>query len=328
MKFGRVKNYPWYQDTVSLICLLSVLWSVWSHYSDLPDTLAVHFDWKGVPNGYSSKAVTLALILGLLFLEWGIDIAIRYQFLLAESSRKRFNWIQLFSVSGVIIVAGCWHQIVDFNLNGGPFELNWRGFLSWFATASTYLFLTEKLRPRGESDGRPISNLGEELATQLPERFCLIDHLAPRWWVHLMLWPGLLMIGGGIAMIFVPSLLVVSSGVATVLGGFLTLLFAGGFRFVLHQKGLEVQFGTLSIPIKHIAKEEIESIELKEFNALADFGGWGLRWGPDNTTAYVLSGQVGLLVRTARRNYLIGSSQSKAFYSALEQLLSRPGGSP
>ena len=76
MKFGRVKNYPWYQEAVSVLCLLSVLYSVWAHYSQLPDRIATHFDWNGVPNGWGSKGFTLALLLGLVLMEWGIDTAV------------------------------------------------------------------------------------------------------------------------------------------------------------------------------------------------------------------------------------------------------------
>jgi hypothetical protein len=276
-----------------------------------------------MPNGYGSKAFTLVLILGLLFMEWGIDTAVRYQFLLSEKRRKRFNWVQLLTVPGVVIVAVCWYRIVDFNLHGGPFTFQLKSLGSFVLLSLIYLFLTEKLRPQGESEGRPIDSLGKELLTTLPERFCLIDHVAPKWWVHMMIWPGILMLIGGVAMMLVPGWLMRGSGLATIFGGLLTILFAGGFRFVLHQHGLEVQFGTLSIPVKRIPKEEIESFELQEYNALADFGGWGLRWGRGNTTAYILSGDVGILVRTPKRNYLIGASQSRAFYSALDQLMRR-----
>lgn len=323
MKFGRVKNYPWYQELVSVACLVSLLFSVWTDYARLPDTIAVHFDWNGLANGYGSKGSALLLILGLLFLEWGVDVAVRYQFLLSESKRKRFNWIQLLTVPGVVVVAVCWYRIVDFNLNGGPFQFGLKSLGSWIFLSLVYLFLTEKIRPRGESDGSPIDSLGDELTTKLPERFCLVDHVAPRWWVNLMAWPGILIVVSGLAMMLVPGWLMRGSGLATVFGGLLMLLFAGGFRFVLHQKGLEVQFGTLSIPIKRIPREEIESFELQEYNALADYGGWGLRWGRNNTTAYIISGDTGLLVKTAKRNYLIGSSRSRAFYGALDQLMGR-----
>ena len=131
------------------------------------------------------------------------------------------------------------------------------------------------------------------------------------------------MMVGGFAMMLVPGWLMRGSGLATILGGVLTFLLAGGFRFVLHQNGLEIQFGTLSIPVKRISKDDIESFELQEYNALADYGGWGIRWGRGNTTAYIISGNTGLLVKTAKRNYLIGTSQSRAFYSALDQLLQR-----
>ena len=92
-------------------------------------------------------------------------------------------------------------------------------------------------------------------------------------------------------MLFVPNWIMLSSGIATIFGGLLTLLFAGGFRFVLHQKGLEVQFGTLSIPLKRIPTEEITGYELKGFNALADYGGLGRQMGP-GTTPRLISSQV------------------------------------
>lgn len=323
MKIGRLENYPLQQEMVSAVCLVAVLYSAWTNFSNLPHTIAVHFDWNGDPNGYSSKGFALALILGLLAFQWVVDSAVRYQFVRAESKQKRFNWIQFLTVPGVMAVAGSWLAIVDFNLNGGPFQIGWKGVFGWLGLAFIYLFLTEKLRPQGESDFQPFSNIGEDLVVELPERFCLIDHVVPRWWFHLMLWPGLLTTLGGVAMLLVADPLVLVSGVATILGGLLMLLFADGFKFVLHQNGLEVQLGTLSFPIKRISKEEIQGYEIKEFNALADFGGWGLKWGRDNTTGYILSGNVGLLIKTERRNYLVGTEQSRAFYCAVDQLMRR-----
>ncbi len=322
MKIGRIHNYPLYQELVSLACLGSVLLNALGNWSRLPQTLAVHFDWSGQPNGYSSKAATLALVVGIVFMCWAIDSGIRYGVLLAERERKRFNWIQFLTVPGVLISAATWFWIVDFNLNGGPFKLDWVGISGWLLIALSFLLLTEKLRSKADFEARPLL-LDPDLEGELPEKFCLVAREAPTAWVALMLISSVSMLAGGLWMLRIPGWIMTLSGWATVLGGLVCLLFSGGYRFVVHHRGVEVASGFLSIPIKSIPIEDITSAELKEFSPLADFGGWGLRFGADNTTAYVVSGDVGVLVRTAGRNHLLATSKARAFITAIEQLKRR-----
>lgn len=322
MKLGRIYNYPLFQELVSMACLGSVLLSALGVWSRLPQTLAVHFDWAGNPNGYGSKGATLALIVFTVLLCWGIDTGVRYGVLLAERERKRFNWLQFLTVPGVMVSAACWFLIVDFNLNGGPFKVNWAASLGWLLVAMGFLLLTEKLRSKADFEARPLI-LGADLEGELPEKFCLVAHEAPKLWVVSMTAASVLMIVSGVFMLRLPGALLQFSAWATLLGGVICILFSGGFRFVVHHRGVEVASGFLSIPIKSIPVEQIESVEIKEFSALADYGGWGLRYGADNTMAYVVSGNVGVLLRTPGRNYMLSTGQARAFASAIEQLKAR-----
>jgi Domain of unknown function (DUF1648) len=325
MRVFRIKNYPWYQELPSVICLTSVLLSAAVNWEKFPHPLAIHFNSSGSPNGYGSKSFTLILLVSILLVEWFMDTAIRYQWLLGERNKKRFNWIQILTNPGIVATAASWHLIANFNLATDHPTLGWAGFFTWILLGLVSLVVMELRRPLTLADQQPIRDLGPDFTKSLPEKFCIVDHVAPRWWVWLMAGPGVAMIVGGVAMLFVPSMVVRASGVLTIFGGLLSMLFAGGFRFVVHHRGVDVNFGTLSIPILSLRLDSILGVELQDYNALSDYGGWGLRWGRDNTTAYIISGERGVLIRTGKRNYLLGTEMAPAFLSALSQLLERRG---
>lgn len=52
--------------------------------------------------------------------------------------------------------------------------------------------------------------------------------------------------------------------------------------------------------------KEIESIELIEYKALADYGGWGIKWNGDNWS-YTTGGTHGILIKTKDKKFLLGT---------------------
>ena len=54
--------------------------------------------------------------------------------------------------------------------------------------------------------------------------------------------------------------------------------------------------------------EEIESMELREYNGLWEYGGWGIKWNGDSWS-YTTGGKWGILVKTADKKFLLGTQQ-------------------
>ena len=54
--------------------------------------------------------------------------------------------------------------------------------------------------------------------------------------------------------------------------------------------------------------EEIENLELVEYNGLWEYGGWGIKWNGD-TWSYTTGGKWGILVKTADKKFLLGTQQ-------------------
>lgn len=54
--------------------------------------------------------------------------------------------------------------------------------------------------------------------------------------------------------------------------------------------------------------EEIESMELREYNGLWEYGGWGIKWNGDSWS-YTTGGKWGILVKTSNKKFLLGTQQ-------------------
>lgn len=68
--------------------------------------------------------------------------------------------------------------------------------------------------------------------------------------------------------------------------------------------------------------EEIESMELIEYNGLLDYGGWGIKWNGDhwsNTTG----GTHGILIKTKDKKFLLGTQQPTEVKKVIDHFNSR-----
>jgi hypothetical protein len=54
--------------------------------------------------------------------------------------------------------------------------------------------------------------------------------------------------------------------------------------------------------------EEIESMELREYNGLWEYGGWGIKWNGDSWS-YTTGGKWGILVKTSNKKFLLGTQK-------------------
>lgn len=65
---------------------------------------------------------------------------------------------------------------------------------------------------------------------------------------------------------------------------------------------------------------EIESLELTEYNSLLQYGGWGIRYNFDSWT-YNTGGKFGIMVKTKSKKFLLGTHKPEEARKAIEQFL-------
>jgi hypothetical protein len=77
----------------------------------------------------------------------------------------------------------------------------------------------------------------------------------------------------------------------------------------INKDGVYVQFRPFMIKRRQIPWTDIEDVEVKMFDAMADYGGAGIKYGR-NGLGYIISGQFGLEIRTKDDNrILIGTNK-------------------
>lgn len=64
--------------------------------------------------------------------------------------------------------------------------------------------------------------------------------------------------------------------------------------------------------------EEIDSMELIEYNGLLEYGGWGIKWNLDSWS-YTTGGKHGILVKTKKKKFLLGTQKPEEAQKAIDQ---------
>lgn len=73
--------------------------------------------------------------------------------------------------------------------------------------------------------------------------------------------------------------------------------------------------------------EEIEAMELVEYNGLWEYGGWGIKWNGDSWS-YTTGGKWGILVQAQKKKFLIGTQTPEEAKKAIAQFLAFKSASP
>jgi hypothetical protein len=66
--------------------------------------------------------------------------------------------------------------------------------------------------------------------------------------------------------------------------------------------------------------DEIDAMELVEYNGLWEYGGWGIKWNGDSWS-YTTGGKWGILVKTQDKKFLIGTQTPEEAKKAIAQFL-------
>jgi hypothetical protein len=106
--------------------------------------------------------------------------------------------------------------------------------------------------------------------------------------------------------------LIIGSALVVVFTVSLLLLF-GTIKLttMIDNKGISYRFFPFHLQYRTIRWEEIEKYEVIQYNPLADYGGWGIRYGKGGK-AYNVSGDRGLkLYLRSGRNLMIGTQREE-----------------
>jgi hypothetical protein len=68
--------------------------------------------------------------------------------------------------------------------------------------------------------------------------------------------------------------------------------------------------------------EEIEALELVEYNGLWEYGGWGIKWNGD-TWSYTTSGKWGIIVKTTDKKILLGTQKPEEVRQVINEFKAR-----
>lgn len=88
------------------------------------------------------------------------------------------------------------------------------------------------------------------------------------------------------------------------------------------KSGVEVLFPPLLNKAKKITADEIQKFEVRNYNAIWEFGGYGIKSRFQKGLAYIVSGNVGLqLYLKNGKKILIGTQQKQSVVFALEKMM-------
>ena len=118
-----------------------------------------------------------------------------------------------------------------------------------------------------------------------------------------------------------PDLVVVLIGIIPI-GAFLLFRFMT-LETIIDENGVHYRFRPFQRKPKLIRKDEIESVEVKKYNPIMDYGGWGIRVASFRKgSAYNVSGNMGALFQLKNgKKFMLGTQNPEAMRSALNNLM-------
>ncbi|MFN8280158.1 MAG: hypothetical protein U0V49_07730 [Saprospiraceae bacterium] len=102
--------------------------------------------------------------------------------------------------------------------------------------------------------------------------------------------------------------------------GILLLFWLTTLETIISKDGIAVRFFPFILRYKNFSWNELSTVQLREYSAIREFGGWGLRWGFfGRGSAYIVRGDRGLqLIFKNGKKLLIGTQKEEALRRALD----------
>ncbi|WP_427869420.1 DUF1648 domain-containing protein [Leucobacter luti] len=289
----------------------------------LPDPMAVHWGLDGAPDGFGPRWLTPAMAASIGVLLVGLSTAFwwpRRRGSMHGVWAPTHRFMAAFVLGNVTFIEGIavgtavlqLDQVEAAGAGGiwGVLGLSLglavaAGVLGWLCQPAVEVTAGES------SDAAPI-----ELGST--ERAVWLGVARPRpAFVIVMTWLSVMTLGAGIAMSMSgPPVGLILIAVALLLAFLMAL--TSWFRVRVDASGFEARSWS-GWPEFRIPLNEIERVEVRDFEPFAEFGGWGLRWAP-GVTALVLRGGQGMkVVRKTGRAFVVtveGADRGAALLAA------------
>ena len=319
----RWLHHPWW--THSPVLLLLIGFSAWFLVGTdgWPERIPLQIGWSGEPTSWGSPWVAFALVLGMGIFFLALTALIDALWARQES-RKRFNVLSLLDELVVALLITIQVAFLEAAAAG---DSVYRVPLAWLiAVAGGALLagvLVEVRRPFSPSETVPRQTEGlegfrRELGIRIDrgERVVFWDVQNPKYvtWLSIGI-PLILWVSAG----FLASSSLWAASIEAAVG-LVLLQFYGGQRTRIDSEGVSIRYGLAGLRIFRCRLSEITGLHVRSFAPLAEFGGYGIRFG-GGVTAYFLAGIKGVqLDLMDRRSALIGSNHPERLAAVLEAL--------
>lgn len=287
----------------------------------LPERAPVHFSTLGVADGWGNPTYMVAtlLVMALGFIGLAAFLA---ELWARQEVTKRYSWLHLMDEAVLGLFVGMLWTYIPAAAAGQMefFPFPWRSVLLFSVPAIAAAALLEALRPYravpvGSGGGHP------ETVGEMPTGadWLHVERQNPSWMNGLWIAASLGMLG--MAFLLATDL----GGFAALVGiaGAAPLTLLGGIQVTVTPKSVVVRWGAAGYRLFRADPAELEVVEARDFSPLADFGGWGIRYGRNRTWGFFLRGARGLFLQTRKgRRVLVGSDNA----SRLEAIIKKAKG--
>ena len=309
----RKLHHPLWTHLGAVALYLWLLISLWRTYP-LPPRVPVHFGLAGRPDRWGSPwEVVIGTLLAPLFI---IALSAFMDELWARHERgKTFNWVSLFDEITLGFLAGIVLEQLDVirRGEGARFTVPWTTMLVLILAAVAVAILLERLRPWHATEEPIVATEVSEVAVEMAARaqegkrwaywetqnppyvfvvalLCAATFIVPA----VLLWPQL-----RYQLPWLPPVFA--------LLGLSMLIMCGGLRVSVTAERVEIRLGFLGLRLLRVHLPDIESVEIRTFSPLGDFGGWGIRYN-GKQWAFFLRGTSGVSLRVKNgKEWIIGS---------------------
>jgi hypothetical protein len=123
------------------------------------------------------------------------------------------------------------------------------------------------------------------------------------------------------------GLIIMDIVTTVILAGVIYLVFGSKLVTIIKQEGIYVKFKPLLYKERFIPAETIEKYEIRKYNPVREYGGWGVRYGKfGRGKAYNVKGKFGLqLWLKNNKKLLIGTQRTEAIKRAMDKMMNANG---
>lgn len=140
-------------------------------------------------------------------------------------------------------------------------------------------------------------------------------------WLWALLIGVLIIVAGSAVLAFIKEH--DTGGLFAIIIPLLIILLVSSLRLEINitREGIGYRFSPFHLRMQQLSWSEIESIYVRQYNPLSEYGGWGIRFGMGNGMAYNVKGNMGIqLVLTNGKKILIGTQHPEEVSAVLSAL--------